>query len=997
MAIVNPTIKKIIRMTEFDLLRTSITIGNMYICTDSFKMYYDESKTNRALYNYTSVKTINDLLYNITPSYGISYYCWEDNSLWLWMNKWITLYSANDYPSGYIYDDIPSNKNPQTINGIYSSSVPIDENGLLHDGSVIVRDRNRIVKGKFYINDGNDNLVISSYLGGGIRFLPNGHLDQDGEMFIGDEGKSFLRSEFTIKNNEEYVDYTEKPETDNNPYKNDTHRYKVFHEGNLDASLIHEITPQEIYNKLRDKSLKTPLELDVAYLGGKPASNYTLVGHKHISADITDFNNASRQQANIEIKTVFNTMIGEGITISYDNTNNTYKLSADTFNLDFGGGVQGSGTITHLTDTTINLTVDPDKHIHKNYITRMDDLQTQINKIKSIDPNDYYTSKQIDIIVSNISGTTVPTPGKPLLVDSNSILPGTAKDAKQLTDAKKIIFIGDVTGNVSTDFSGDTTITLDASNIVSTVPTPGKALKLDSNSNLPCNAITSSALDHTITINLTDEVTGTGILDTTKNTLSIDCTLTPNSNTQVLTKSDLGVTVANIDTTTGKIPAKLIPIIENGLIPKGTWDPSSGVPATNPAEGNFYMSIQNGTIDGKHIYENDWYAFLNGQWNVINIQDQVTSVNNKTGDVVLTPDDVNSISKSYINYIVGNTIPGNKLVLTSDDGKIKGATVEKLTNEFKIKTDATTDIEITNKSSNVSTDGSKDFGLQLNVTQTGYNNIQEKTGYIIQNNNIDVTHRKYLNFAEDFKVTEDSTSNTITVHTNLEDSSDFEIIQLQYTTSSDNNLEYVAKRLGQVYDNRATKPILIILHSYNNYPYPIYWIIDGKEKDPTPNFSFIKSCYHMWSTKDTTTNINSIEHLVKYITVVFDDDAQGPTVKQVKFTTGSSKIFHVIPTDVDTSRNAFIPSNDNQPATKSYVDSKVLSNGYVIAIGDGTNKEYTIKHNLNSYNIITQFRITDTKEECFVSNQIIDTNTIKVSFNKVINTNEIMAYIYKIC
>ena len=32
----------------------------------------------------------------------------------------------------------------------------------------------------------------------------NGHLDEDGEMFIGDEGKSFLRSELTIKNNEEY-------------------------------------------------------------------------------------------------------------------------------------------------------------------------------------------------------------------------------------------------------------------------------------------------------------------------------------------------------------------------------------------------------------------------------------------------------------------------------------------------------------------------------------------------------------------------------------------------------------------------------------------------------------------------------------------------------------------------------------------------------------------------------------------------------------------------
>ena len=99
---------------------------------------------------------------------------------------------------------------------------------------------------------------------------------------------------------------------------------------------------------------------------------------------------------------------------------------------------------------------------------------------------------------------------------------------------------------------------------------------------------------------------------------------------------------------------------------------------------------------------------------------------------------------------------------------------------------------------------------------------------------------------------------------------------------------------------------------------------------------------------------------------------------------------------MDTTTSAFIPSNPNQPVTKSYVDSKVLSNGYTVTIGDGINKEYTIKHNLNSYNVITQFRLANTKEECFVSNQIVDANTIKVSFNKVINTNEIIGYVFRI-
>ena len=104
-----PTIDKITRITEFDLLRTKVKKNNMYICIDSKKMYYDISDdqiTGRTLYQYTGVKTINDILYTITPTTTTVYYCWEDNSLWLWNNKWITLYTDTTYPSAYRYDDI---------------------------------------------------------------------------------------------------------------------------------------------------------------------------------------------------------------------------------------------------------------------------------------------------------------------------------------------------------------------------------------------------------------------------------------------------------------------------------------------------------------------------------------------------------------------------------------------------------------------------------------------------------------------------------------------------------------------------------------------------------------------------------------------------------------------------------------------------------------------------------------------------------------------------
>ena len=248
-----PKVNRIYRMTEFDVLRTAITANNMYICTDSLQMYYDESAVKRSKYNYTGIKTINDLMYNTTPSYGKSYYCWEDNSLWLWLNKWITLWADTNYPSAYIYTTYPTPDSPSTINSIYNINNVLDNNGLLQDGSVVIRDGHRIIKGKIFVNDENDNLTFSSFLGGGIRLLPNGELDTNGELFIGDEGKSFLRSSLSILNNEIYVDYSEHPELDNNPYKTDTHKYLVYHEGNLgininDFQIIHVSDDESVIN-----------------------------------------------------------------------------------------------------------------------------------------------------------------------------------------------------------------------------------------------------------------------------------------------------------------------------------------------------------------------------------------------------------------------------------------------------------------------------------------------------------------------------------------------------------------------------------------------------------------------------------------------------------------------------------------------------------------------------------------------------------------------------
>ena len=92
----------------------------------------------------------------------------------------------------------------------------------------------------------------------------------------------------------------------------------------------------------------------------------------------------------------------------------------------------------------------------------------------------------------------------------------------------------------------------------------------------------------------------------------------------------------------------------------------------------------------------------------------------------------------------------------------------------------------------------------------------------------------------------------------------------------------------------------------------------------------------------------------------------------------------------------FEPTQDWQPATKKYVDDSVKSvtpNGYITTIGDGKTTSYTIKHNLNTENVIVQCRLVSTQEQVFVSNKIVDKNTISIDFNVAPANNSVTVYI----
>lgn len=737
-SVTTPTINKIIRLNNYDLLGTKCKKYNMYMCLDTLQLWYDESDSKRTLYGYVGVDTVNDLQNNIIPELGVTYYCWESNSLWLWMNKWICIYTDGSYPSAYRTDN-------GTIDEIYlddQQPTIVDNNGLLRDGSVVIRDANRIIKGRLYISDKHDNLVISSYLGGGVRILPNGAFSSDGELYIDDNAKAHIRGEWNVLNNEIYVDYTEKPTKDNNKYADDTHRYKVWHEGNLKLEDL-QLTGLNIYNKIieaqRDGSLPDPLVLNVDRLNGMKSTDFALKSHVHKSTDIPDFKTASQANAlQIMIDKLTN-MVYKGAKITWSDSTQKFTLSTDNFILSFTGGATGKGTVTNNTNTTIALTVDPTKHVHQDLVNRIVNLE----KGGGIDLSNYYTKPETEALVDDYF-TTTPTPGKALLIDSNKTLPANAKSASDLDHDTKLILQGDIEGNVTFGYENSQLVmSTSADNIISDTPTDGKALKLDSDGNLPTTAYKAKELNHTINVELSGVVKGKAELDTSATNFKIITSLDTSGN--VLTSADIGVRVPSL--VGGIVPESQLPEgIMNALKIVGNWDGGSA-PISNPKEGQAWVVTTKTTFGGKNYNIGDWIYYHDSSWNRADIGVSVKSVNGKSGEnITLVPSDIGAISDTYINYTVGADIPANKIVITDSTGHIAGAKVDSLTNPFSLLT-TNGDVAInTTKSTNTKTDGTSNLNVTLELTNAGYENIKTKVVPSVMANMSLQPWRKYINF-----------------------------------------------------------------------------------------------------------------------------------------------------------------------------------------------------------------------------------------------------------
>ena len=195
--------------------------------------------------------------------------------------------------------------------------------------------------------------------------------------------------------------------------------------------------------------------------------------------------------------------------------------------------------------------------------------------------------------------------------------------------------------------------------------------------------------------------------------------------------------------------------------------------------------------------------------------------------------------------------------------------------------------------------------------------------------------------------------------------------------------------------NRNTKPIYIFDQNTSNNNFNIF-VIDGKLSDPTSSSLVwnIQGLHEDWDIINQNNPVNTFNHTIYTFTINFIENNGEFNIDSV-----ASSYSTISEGDYLTTNNyttgAYTPTNDYNPATKKYVDDRTISS-YITTLGDNINTSFTVIHNLNSENIIVQFRNSTTGEQLYIDNNIIDANTITVTTSTVFNINDLQVFILKI-
>lgn len=166
-------------VTQYDLLTLPVKKGQIYFITDLSCLFkdYGSTKSERLRFNATVVSSNFTRLNKLRPVNGKYYYVSEDNSLWLYDTRWVLVDGDVSKYNSYGYDGVnamsPVINTDDSITGPNGDKI-IDNNGLLSDGSVVIRDWSRVIRGKISKDITRQRLNFTSYLDNGISFYPYG-------------------------------------------------------------------------------------------------------------------------------------------------------------------------------------------------------------------------------------------------------------------------------------------------------------------------------------------------------------------------------------------------------------------------------------------------------------------------------------------------------------------------------------------------------------------------------------------------------------------------------------------------------------------------------------------------------------------------------------------------------------------------------------------------------------------------------------------------------
>lgn len=167
-------------VTSYDLLRMPARPGQYYYATDVRCLYmdYDNEIQHRRRVAAVVLNSDYERLNSIRPQNGQNYYVIDTNMLWVFDTKWVLKVGDVKSYNSYMYDSAqpmtPVILNDSSITSVATGDKIIDNNGLLGNGSVVVRDANRINRGILGVDIPNSALTFTSFMDKGIVFYPYG-------------------------------------------------------------------------------------------------------------------------------------------------------------------------------------------------------------------------------------------------------------------------------------------------------------------------------------------------------------------------------------------------------------------------------------------------------------------------------------------------------------------------------------------------------------------------------------------------------------------------------------------------------------------------------------------------------------------------------------------------------------------------------------------------------------------------------------------------------